>query len=131
MYPRNAISSVTAAITAIESNAPTIVANGHEEREIETEGARTGIRLGNSNRSATSAMIPNSIAGIAARQMCAAGHVARERVLRASRVAGGGPRPVQEPAYRGKSISVKGRAQGISGGHSSLPSNARNGAVEP
>ena len=66
MYPRNAISSVTAAITAIESNAPMTVASGYEESGIETEGAVTGMRLGNSSRIETSAMTPKTIAGIAA-----------------------------------------------------------------
>ena|SRR5712692_5943220 len=69
IYPRNAISSVTAAITTIESNAPIIVGKGRDEKEMGIDGAPTGIRLGKSSRSAINATIPNTIGGIAARQM--------------------------------------------------------------
>jgi hypothetical protein len=84
---------VTAAITAIESNAPMTVASGYEESGIETEGALTGMRLGNSSRIETSAMTPKTIAGIAATQIRVTGHEARASFLRASRVAAGGPQP--------------------------------------
>ena len=93
MYPRNAISSVTAAISAIESNAPMTVASGYERKWDQTEGALTGIRLGNSSRIETSAMTPKTIAGMAATQIRVAGHEGGASFLRASRVAVGGPQP--------------------------------------
>src|SRR5437870_13160259 len=93
MYPRNAISSVTPAIATIESSAPITVGKGTTENEMEIDGVRTGITLGESNRSAISAMIPNPIAGIAARQICAEGAEEREYFRRAPRVAQVDPSP--------------------------------------
>ena len=99
----------------IESSAPMTVGKGRDENEIGIDGVRTGITLGESNRSMINATIPNAIAGIAARQIFADGTEARENLRRAPRVAAGGPQPEKYAAYNPKTTSVIGNAQGISG----------------
>src|SRR6266498_160712 len=131
MYPRNAISSVTPAIATIESSAPISVGKGTTENEMGIDGVRTGITLGESNRSAISAMIPNPIAGIAARQIRAEGAEEREYFRRAPRVAAGGPQPEKYAAYNPRTTSVIGNAQGISGCNFRFPSSGRKVIVEP
>jgi len=60
-------------------------------------------------------MIPDTIAGIAARQMRAEGNEERASLLRTSRVPAGGPQPEKYAPYTAKTATVMGNAHGISG----------------
>jgi len=60
-------------------------------------------------------MIPDTIAGIAARQMRAEGNEERASLLRTSRVPAGGPQPEKYAPYTAKTATVMGNPHGISG----------------